>query len=81
MYYVESVSHFFPHCLHYNDNGETFLIELKLVNENILKLSGNNLINLLLYGDSKFDLNGTTRLLNAVIKYTIDSGRFTVPLL
>ena len=81
MYYVESVSHFFPHCLHYNDNGETFLIELKLVDENILKLSGNKLINLLLYGDSKFDLNEVTRLLNAAIKYVIDSGRFAVPLL
>ena len=50
------------------------------VNENILKLSENKLINLLLYGDSKFDSNKNTRLLNAAIKYIIDSGRFTVPL-
>ena len=49
------------------------------VNENILKLSENKLINLLLYGDSKFDSNKNTRLLNAAIKYVIDSGRFTVP--
>ena len=77
---VESTSHFFLHCLHYNDIRETLLNELKLVDENILKLSGNKLINLLLYGDSKFHLNKTTRLLNAAIKYIIDSGRFTVPL-
>ena len=77
---VESTSHFFLHCLHYNDICETLLNELKSVDENILKLSGNKLINLLLYGDSKFDSNKNTRLLNAAIKYVIDSGRFTVPL-
>ena len=48
------------------------------VDENILKLSENKLINLLLYGDSKFDSNKNTRLLNAAIKYVIDSDRFTV---
>ena len=77
---VEATSHFFLHCLHYNNNGETLLNELKLVDENILKVSDNKLINLILYGDSKFHLNKTTRLLNAAIKYIIDSGRFTVPL-
>ena len=77
---VESVSHFFLHCLHYNDIRQTLLNELKSIDENILKLSGNKLINLLLYGDSKFDSNKNTRLLNAAIKYIIDSGRFTVPL-
>ena len=65
---VESTSHFFLHCLHYNDICETLLNELKSVDENILKLSENKLINLLLYGDSKFDSNKNTGLLNAAIK-------------
>ena len=43
-------------------------------------LSGNKLINLLLYGDPQFDSDKNTRLLNAAIKCIIDSGRFTVPL-
>ena len=73
---VESASHFFLHCLHYNDIRETLLNELKSADENILKLSGNKLINLLLYGNSKFDSNKNNILLNAAI----DSGRFTVPL-
>ena len=74
---VESTCHFFLHCLHYNIL-ETLLNELKSVDENILTLSGNKLINLLFYGDSKFDSNKNTRLLNAAIKYVIDSDRFTV---
>ena len=64
---VESISHFSLHCLHYNDIRETLLNELKSIDENILKLSGNKLINLLLYGDSKFDSNENTKLLNAAI--------------
>ena len=79
---VESTSHFFLHCLHYKDIHATLLKERNSVDENILKLSDNTLINLLLYGDRQFDSNKNTRLLNvhAAIKYTTDSGRFTVPL-
>ena len=54
----------------------TVLDELK----NISKVSGNKLINLLLYGNPQLDSNKNTRLLNARIKYIIDPGRFTVPL-
>ena len=50
------------------------------VDENTLKLSGNKLINLLLYGTPQFNSNMDTRLLNAIIKYTIDEGRFTASL-
>ena len=60
----------------------TLLNEIKSVlDENILKLSDNKLINLLLYHDPQFDSNKNTRLLNAAIKYIKDSGRFTVHLL
>ena len=68
------------HCLHYNDIRATLLNELKSVDENILKLFGTKLINLLFHGDPKFDSNTNTRLLKAANKYIIDSGRFTVPL-
>ena len=68
------------HCLHYSDIRATLLTELKSVDEIILELSDNKLINLLLYGDSQFDSNKNSRLLNAAIKYIMDSGRFTVPL-
>ena len=69
---VESISHFFLHCLHYNDIRATPLNKFKSVDENILKL-----FNLLLYGDLQFDSNKNSRL-NATIKYIIDSGRFTI---
>ena len=71
---------FFLHCLYYNDICATLLNELMPVDENTLKLSGNKLINLLLYGDPQFNSDMNTRLLNAIIKFTIDKGRFTVSL-
>ena len=66
--------------LYYNIRA-TLLNELKSVDENILELSDNTLINLLLCGDPQFYSNKSTRLLNAAIKHIIDSGRFTVRLL
>ena len=69
------------HCLYYNDIRAILINELKSVDENILKLSDNKLINFLLYGDPQFDSNKKTRLLNAEIKYILDSGRFNIPLL
>ena len=50
------------------------------VDENILKLSDNKLINSILYGGPQYDSNKNTGLLNGAIKYIIDSGRFTVPI-
>ena len=50
------------------------------VDENILKLSDNKLINSILYGGPQYDSNKNTGLLNGAIKYVIDSGRFTVPI-
>ena len=67
---VELTSQFFLHGLHYHDIRETLLNEPKSVDENILKLSGNKLTNLFLYGDSKFDSNKNPRILNAAVKYT-----------
>ena len=72
---VETTSHFFLHCLHYNNIRAALLNEFKSVDENMLKLSGSMLINLLLYGDPQFDSDKNTRLLNAAIKYIIDSDK------
>ena len=69
------------YCLYCIDIRATLLNKLKSVDENILKLSDNKLINLHLYGDPQFVSNKNIRLLNAEIKYIIDSSRFTVPLL
>ena len=50
------------------------------MDESILRLSGSKAINFLLHGDSQFDSNKNTTLLNAAITHTVDLGRFTASL-
>ena len=51
---VESTAHYFLHCHHYADFRLTLLNNLKSINVNILHLSDNFAVELLLYGDSKY---------------------------
>ena len=73
---IESTSHFFPHCDHYNNIRSTLLNELKSLDGNILELPDTTLTNLILYGDSQFNIIQNTFILNAVIKYILESNRF-----
>ena len=72
---IESTSHFFLHCDHYNIIRSTFLNELKSLDGNILKLPNTTLTNLILYGGSQFNIKQTTFILNAVIKYILESNQ------
>ena len=73
---IESTSHFFLHCIHYDNNCSTLLNELKCLDGNILKLSDTTLTNLILYGGSQFNIKQNSFILNAVIKYILESNRF-----
>ena len=73
---TESTSHFFLHCNHNNNIRSTLLNELKSLDGNILKLSDTTLINLILYDGSQFNIKQNTFILNAVIKYILESNRF-----
>ena len=73
---IESTSHFFLHCNHYNNIRSTLLNEFKSLDENILKLSDTTLTKLILYRGSQFNIKQNTFILNAVIKYILESNRF-----
>ena len=73
---IESTSHFFLHCDHYNNIRSTLLNELKSLDGNILKLPDTTLTNLILYGGSQFNIKQNTFILNAVIKYILESNQF-----
>ena len=73
---IESTSHFFLHCNHYNNICSTLLNELNSLDGYILKLSDATLANLILYGGSQFNIKQITFILNAVIKYVLESNRF-----
>ena len=74
---VESTTHFFLHCHYYKNICKTLLDDLKVINVNILKLSGTAMANLLLYGEASFDKIQNKMILTASIKFIVDSDRFT----
>ena len=73
---IESTLHFFLHCNHCNNICSTLLNELKSLDGNILKLSDTTLTNLIHYCGSQFSIKENTFILNAVIKYLLESNRF-----
>ena len=50
--------------------------ELKIIDENILIISENSLVQLLLFGDPKYNLIDNCQTLNASINFTLKSERF-----
>ena len=54
--------------------------ELKSIDNSILEFSDDILVNLLLFGDSRFHINKNKLILEASIDYIVKSNRFSGPL-
>ena len=78
---VESVSHYFLRCRRYDQLRSILKNELNTIDRIILNFPDNELVNLLLYGNDKFDNETNTKILTCSIKYIIDSERFSEPLI
>ena len=78
---IESTIHFFLHCHHYSGIRVSLLNDVKSIKGSILNLSDNSLVLLLLYGDSNLNENENSIILNATIKFLIESERFNGSLL
>ena len=72
----ESNSHFFLRCHNYSILRADLMNDLKKVDENILRLSENSLVQLLLFGDAKYSLIDNCHILNASINFVLRSERF-----
>ena len=77
---VESVSHFFLHCHYYSNIRSTLLNELQSIDTNLLNQE-DIVVEVLLYGSTKFNNNQNFRLLSSFIDYTLKSKRFSGSLL
>ena len=65
---VESVSHFFLHCHYYSNIHSTLLNELQSTDINLLIQEDDIVVEVLLYGSTKFN-NQNCRLLSSSIDY------------
>ena len=73
---TESNSHFFLHCRHFTCLRAELMKNLKLIDENILRLSDDCLTNLILFGGPKYSPVDNSRILNASISFILRSERF-----
>ena len=72
----ESVSHFFLHCHYYSNIRSTLLNELQSIDINLLNQEDDIVVEVLLYGSTKFS-NQNFRLLSSSIDYILKSQRLS----
>ena len=78
---VESTTHFFLHCHHFNAICITLNNNLKAIDKDMLKLSDSFLTKLMLYGDSKYSHTQNHEIVNSTIIYILGSERFDCSLI
>ena len=77
---IETSSHYLLHCSNYSEERLALLNTIRNIDMSILQLSDSKFTSVLLFGDTSFDNNKNTFILDATIDYIILTGRFDVPL-
>ena len=81
---IESTTHFLLHCHHFSNICSALLTSINEVLGSITNLSDLSdcaLVKILLFGDQNYTQVENTYIINATIKYLLDSERFNGPLL
>ena len=78
---IESASHFLLHCHLYTKISLTLLNSIAEIIGNTFNITSECLANLLLFGSLKHTEIENSHIINAAIKYLLDSERFNGPLL
>ena len=81
---IESTTHFLLHCNHFSNIGSTLINSINEVLgsiTNISDLSNCAMVKILLFGDQNYTQVENAYIINATIKYLVDSERVNGPLL
>ena len=78
---VKSISNFSLHCHYYSNIHSTLLNELQSIDINLLNQKDDIVVEVLLYGSTKFNNNQNFTLLSSSIDYILKSDRFSGSLL
>ena len=73
-------SHYLLYCSNYSEEQLALLDTIKYINISILYQDDSKFTSVLLFGDTSFDRNKNTFILEATIDYVISTGRFDEPL-
>ena len=73
---IKFTSYFLLHCPTFNDERYTLLSTLNNIDCKLLELTKSSLSQTLLYGNTLFDKEKNTRILNATSEYILSTERF-----
>ena len=77
---VESSSHYLLHCSYYSEERLALLNTIKNIDMSILQQDDSKFTSILLFGNTSFDNNKNTFILDATMDYITSTGRFDIPL-
>ena len=73
---AEDTYHFFMRCQNFSNQRNVFFDNLNLINSEILKMSENETVQVLLFGNKRFSKNMNFRIITFSIRFIKDSTRF-----
>ena len=73
---AEDTYHFFMRCQNFSNQRNVFFDDLNLINSEILKMSENETVQVLLFGNKRFSKNMNFRIITFSIRFIKDSTRF-----
>ena len=77
---IENTVHYFLHCPNFSTARNTFLNEIAIVDRSIIDQDEIKIIQTFLYGNSTYSVNDNKLILDASIKYILETKRFDGPI-
>ena len=77
---VENTVHYFLHCSNFSTARNIFLDEIAIVDRSIIDQGEIKIIETFLYGNPIYSVNDKKIILDASIKYILETKRFDVPI-
>ena len=74
---IETTTHFLLHCPLFQSVRQSLLINIKKIDESILKKHDELITKTLLYGDGKFVLSCNKSIIPLTIEFIVSTGRFS----
>ena len=77
---VKNTVHYFLHCLNFSTARNTFLNEIAIVDRSIIDQDEIKIIQTFLYGNPSYSVSDNKLILDASIKYIVETKRFDGPI-
>ena len=69
--------HFFLHCHHFSLQRQTLMNNIKLIDKDIINETDSDLVNILLFGSSKYQYHINSKILSFSIDFILNTERFS----